>query len=243
MKYPGLGRNVNVEQLSPYIASNYISNLNGDFTASPVIGTTKIMISGLTPHNSNVILGRFFRYDGIQVTSLDYNSFSIDGSMIDLPNIDRPFKSGDEVYCILNEGRLRGFDNSLDIYKMLNQNPDKRDICSVEPVFKETNLAVGTHFKEVYPDHYELEFHTSITDGTGATVKVYYSLDEDDTVPDTDGSVGGNWKEITSSVFGSAVTGTDINEIGGISSKRGRFLIEVDIANATNVVKFLIKKI
>lgn len=243
MENNALGRIVNFEQLHPYQANSSVSNFNGDFTAEIVPGTKKITFSGITITNAMVILGRFFYYNGEYVRSIDFSSFKISGNTLELSNMNGFFESGSEVYCILNLGRLRGFDSDLDIYKYLNQNPDKRDVCSVMALYKDTDKAIGTYFTEFESNYYDIEAHVAITDATGATVKVYYSLDEDDTVPDTDGTAGGNWKEVTTSLFGGAVSGTDINEIGLIEKRRGRFLVEIDIANATNVVKFLIKKI
>lgn len=79
---------------------------------------------------------------------------------------------------------------------------------------------------------FSLQLHLS--DATGISIKVFGTQDNTAAVPATGGTPGDTWKEITTDIFGGAVSGTSVDEIKfNIDKMYERILIQYSPTDAT----------
>jgi len=118
------------------------TNAAGDFVATPTTGAKTITITGLsfTLEAINVVSGSIKRIvsDGT-VIDLDLSDVSVAGGVITLDNIDN-FTAGDVIYATFI-GPDKAYDQSLDVTKIVVQNPDYGHYTSVETLVDEADVA------------------------------------------------------------------------------------------------------
>ena len=118
------------------------TNASGDFVATPTTGAKTITLTGLpfTVDVLNVISGSIKKVgsDGV-VTNIPLSNVSVAGGVITLPEADN-FVAGDQVVVTLI-GPDKAYDESLDLIKTSNQNPDYAHYTSVETLVDEADVA------------------------------------------------------------------------------------------------------
>lgn len=119
------------------------------------------------------------------------------------------------------------------------------DYTSVDHLIDGTNISPNTYFEVIDSTGYDnLAIQLYSTDATGASFKLYATLDTDATVPATGGTASSSWADMTDIIFEAAITGTNINELAFIDTSLmpDRYLIEYTTQNATNKVDVWVRK-
>lgn len=105
----------------------------------------------------------------------------------------------------------------------------------------ESDLTPETYFIAIDPTVFNnMMIQVYANDATGASFKLYMTMDNTAAIPDTGGTVGATWEEITDNVFGGSVSGVgEIGTIGAIDTPWSpyMYLLEYTVQNATNTVK------
>jgi len=119
------------------------STAQGDFTATPTVGTTNITVTGLpfTLTAENVANGVIKRIasDGT-VTVVDTSNIVVSGGVITLANAD-VFATGDTVAVSIT-GEDKAYDEALDAGIVTVINPNYAHWTSVEHLVSESNLGI-----------------------------------------------------------------------------------------------------
>ena len=121
--------------------SSTYSTAQGDFTATPTVGTTNITLTGLnfTPEAKHLVNGAIKKISSAGlVSSVDTGTISVSGGVITLSEADA-FVSGDSVVVSLT-GPDKAYDEALDANIVYVLNPDYAHYTSVETLVSETNL-------------------------------------------------------------------------------------------------------
>ena len=201
------------------------SNSSGDFTATANTGTKTITLSALpfTLNAKNVVTGTIKKIDSSgNVTSVPVTNVTVSGSVITLGDADA-FVSGDEVVVNLI-GPDKAYDKTSDTSKNTTQNPEWAHHTDPVHLVDETNIAANDYFITTSTLGYRnVGIQAVITDTTGASLKVFGTLDSSAAVPVTGGSVGNTWHELTSDIYGAAVSGTSIDVFEFLNRQKGSY--------------------
>ena len=219
---------------------------SGQIIATPTVDTKNIVFTGLPFTLTAEMLsgGVVQKIDSSgNVTTVPLTNITVSGTTATLGDADN-FVTGDTVSVTL-KAIDKAYDVNLDTNKNTVQNPEWAHYNSIEHIVDVTNGAVNKYFVAISVEGFRnLAIQLAATDATGATFKLYGTLDEDAAVPATGGTAGSTWVEITSDIFGGAVTGVSISELAFIDTKfmPDRYLLEYTIANATNSIDAWIRK-
>ena len=114
------------------------SNATGDFIATITNATKNITITGLpfTLDVINLVGGNIFKISNGIVSVQPMTNISVSGGVITLGDALN-FVTGDTVVVILR-GPDKSYDKSLDVLKIINQNPDYGHYTSVETLVAES---------------------------------------------------------------------------------------------------------
>jgi len=142
--------------------------------------------------------------------------------------------------------------NNVSAIGIFTLNPDgtlnDQEWAHYSDISKIVNVVDGvpeTYFIEIDAESYRnLALQLSASDATGAEFKLYATLDSEATVPATGGTPGDTWVEITTDIFGAALSGISISELAFIDTNimPDRYLLQYKIQNAVNKVGCWIRK-
>jgi hypothetical protein len=122
------------------------SNMAGDFIATPTVGAKTLTITGLpyTLEAGQVALGtaKVISSSGA-ATPIPLTNVQVSGGVITLTDMESNFATGDTV-AIMVIGPDKTYDKSLDVTKVVNQNPEYAHTTSVESTIDEANIAGAT---------------------------------------------------------------------------------------------------
>jgi len=222
------------------------TNAAGDFTATPNDGTKTITITGLPFTLEAINLASVVKIDSSgNRESVATTNVTVSGGVITLSGAADDFASTDTVAVTLI-GPDKAYDLAQDSQKSLVQNPEWAHYTDVEHVIDESNVAVNNYFVEIVPDitGYRgacIQVHS--IDATGFDWTLYATLDTSATVPSAGGTAGVTWIDVTTDVFGGALTGTAIDDLGYIDNQMPlRYMMEYENQNATNTIDCWIRK-
>ena len=123
--------------------SSTYSTAQGDFTATPTVGTTNITVAGLPfiLEAKHVVNGSIKKIDSSGVvTTVDSDTVSVSGSVITLAEAD-DFATGDSVVVSLT-GPDKAYDVSSDSVQSFVVNPEYEHYTSVETLIAQADLGI-----------------------------------------------------------------------------------------------------
>jgi len=231
------------------------TNAAGDFTATPGTGDKTVTLAGLpfTLGYANLIGGSIKKvvaaggapesvYSGTE-------SIVIAGNVITLADAD-DFVGTETLYVTLI-GQDKWYDRSLDVAKVVVQNPEAAHYTDVEHIVDSANSTVDQHYSpEIFMAGYRqmiIQF-TGSSAGSGVTFKVYSTVNPDAATPaDGDATPSLDWVDRSTSILGAATKVLDggASFIGGPERRYAmahRFIIQYEPDNATNTADVYIRK-
>ena len=206
-----------------------------DFTATATIGTKDVILSGGPPfvlQPINVLAGRLIRYTSTgEKVSESFTGLTISGSTITFQGIDN-FATGDTVLL-----EIKGPDKSRDVNQDVGKyNRENTEADSYAALEKTSYSAINDRiYKTIkFDDNFrKVDIAYALTDATGYDLKVFATWDYAATDPTDGADPSVAWRDVTTNVFGGAVTGvgtdTDYGTFVGMPYK---VLLQTSLQNA-----------